>query len=45
MMNLSRRLDALVRSVPVYYSVNRAICEHYAVPFTRLRAAGTPIGA
>ncbi|MDQ3058590.1 MAG: type II toxin-antitoxin system VapC family toxin [Pseudomonadota bacterium] len=40
-----RRLDALARVVPVRYGVNRAICEHYAVQFTRLRAAGTPIGA
>jgi tRNA(fMet)-specific endonuclease VapC len=40
-----RRLDALTRVVPVRYDVTRAICEHYAVQFTRLRAAGTPIGA
>lgn len=40
-----RRLDALTRVVPVRHGVNRAICEHYAVQFTRLRAAGTPIGA
>ena len=40
-----RRLDALTRVVPVHYGVNRAICEHYAVQFTRLRAVGTPIGA
>ena len=39
------RLDALTRVVPVHYDVNRAICQHYAVQFTRLRAAGTPIGA
>lgn len=40
-----RRLDALTREVPVRYGVNRSICEHYAAQFTRLRAAGTPIGA
>jgi tRNA(fMet)-specific endonuclease VapC len=40
-----RRLDALTRVVPVRYAVDRAICEHYATQFTRLRAAGTPIGA
>ena len=40
-----RRLDALTRVVTVRYGVNRAICAHYAVQFTRLRAAGTPIGA
>ncbi len=40
-----RRLDGLCRVVPVRYGVNRALCEHYAQQFTRLRAAGTPIGA
>ena len=40
-----RRLDALTRLVAVRYGVNRAICEHYAVQFTRLRAAETPMGA
>lgn len=40
-----RRLDALTRVVPVRHGVNRSICEHCAVQFTRLRAAGTPIGA
>ncbi len=40
-----RRLDALTRVVLVRYGVQRAICQHYAVQFTRLRAAGTPIGA
>jgi len=43
--NVLRRLDALTRVVPLRYSVNRAICEHYAVQFARLRVAGTPIGA
>ena len=40
-----RRLDALARVVPVRYGVQRSLCQHYAVQFTRLRAAGTPIGA
>lgn len=40
-----RRLDELCRVVPVRYAVNRTLCEHYAQQFTRLRAAGTPIGA
>ncbi|MBK5204747.1 MAG: type II toxin-antitoxin system VapC family toxin [Polaromonas sp.] len=40
-----RRLDALTRVVPVRYGVTRSLSEHYAVQFTRLRAAGTPIGA
>ena len=40
-----RRLDELTRVVPVRYGVNRALCEHYAMQFSRLREAGTPIGA
>lgn len=40
-----RRLDILTRTVPPRYAVGRSICEHYAAQFTRLRAAGTPIGA
>ena len=39
-----RRLDELARVVPVRYGVSRLLCEHYAVQFTRLRAAGTPMG-
>lgn len=40
-----RRLDALQRQVPVLYGVGRPLCEHYAEQFTRLKTAGTPIGA
>jgi len=40
-----RRLDALVRQVPVIYPTGPAICRHYAEQFTRLKDAGTPIGA
>ena len=40
-----RRLDELCRVVLVRYGVSRVLCEHYASQFTRLRAAGTPIGA
>jgi tRNA(fMet)-specific endonuclease VapC len=40
-----RQLDTLTRQIPVLFKVNRAVCEHYAVQFTRLKAAGTPIGA
>jgi tRNA(fMet)-specific endonuclease VapC len=40
-----RKLEQLTRQVPVVYRAGRALCEHYAVQFTRLRAAGTPIGA
>ena len=40
-----RQLDTLTRQIPVLFEVNRAVCEHYAVQSTRLKAAGTLIGA
>lgn len=40
-----RRLDALARQVAVIYPSGPAICRHYAEQFTRLKDAGTPIGA
>lgn len=40
-----RQLEALSRVVRVRYSSAPSICQHYALEFTRLRAAGTPIGA
>jgi len=40
-----QRLEGLTRVVCVRYGVSRNLCEHYAKQFTRLRAAGTPIGA
>jgi tRNA(fMet)-specific endonuclease VapC len=40
-----RKLDQLTRQIPVVLVVGRALCEHYAVQFTRLKTAGTPIGA
>lgn len=39
------RLDALARQVTVLYPNGPAICQHYAAQFTRLKDAGTPIGA
>jgi tRNA(fMet)-specific endonuclease VapC len=38
-------LDRLTRQIPVVHDTNRALCEHYAEQFTRLKLAGTPIGA
>lgn len=40
-----RRLDSLVSQVPVVYGASRGLCEHYALQVTRLKSAGTPIGA
>lgn len=40
-----RRLDALTRQVPVVFDTSPALCGHYAAQFTRLKEAGTPIGA
>ena len=40
-----RKLDRLTRQIPVVYKAGRTLCEHYAVQFTRLKSADTPIGA
>lgn len=40
-----RRLENLTREIPVQHGTNRSLCEHYAIHFTRLKDAGTPIGA
>ncbi len=40
-----RQLDRLSREIPVLYDTRRALCEHYAVQFVRLKKAGTLIGA
>jgi len=39
-----RRLDALVRQIPVSFDASRILCERYAVQSARLRRAGQPIG-
>ncbi|MBD9355244.1 type II toxin-antitoxin system VapC family toxin [Methylomonas albis] len=39
------QLRQLMRSIPVSYSVNAELCQHYATQFTLLKTAGTPIGA
>ncbi|WP_458137796.1 type II toxin-antitoxin system VapC family toxin [Methylomonas sp. YC3] len=39
------QLQQLTRSIPVAYSVNADLCQHYATQFTLLKTAGTPIGA
>jgi len=39
------RLEALVRMVPVRYPEGSDICRYYATQATRLKRAGTPIGA
>lgn len=39
------RLEALARQVSVMYPSGPSICRHYAEQFTRLKNAGTPIGA
>jgi tRNA(fMet)-specific endonuclease VapC len=40
-----RRLDVLQHQVRVLYPAGPGICQHYAEQFTRLKDAGTPIGA
>lgn len=39
------RLDNMVWQIPVSYPSDVRICRHYAEHFTRVRQAGTPIGA
>jgi tRNA(fMet)-specific endonuclease VapC len=39
------KLELLARQVPVVYPVDAGICRHYAEQSTRLKDAGTPIGA
>ena len=39
------QLQQLTRIIPVNYKVNAELCQHYATQFTRLKIAGTPIGA
>ncbi|MFP4131083.1 MAG: type II toxin-antitoxin system VapC family toxin [Thiohalospira sp.] len=43
--SVHERLRALTRQVPVRYPTGPAICQAYAEEYTRLKAAGTPIGA
>jgi tRNA(fMet)-specific endonuclease VapC len=40
-----KRLTNLTRSIPVRYGISVSLRKHYATQLTRLRAAGTPIGA
>ena len=35
----------LTRQIPVHYAAGPALCRHYAEQFTRMKTAGTPIGA
>lgn len=44
-LQVLQQLKALTRIVPVFYPRDDAICTHYAQQFTRLKSAGTPIGA
>ncbi|MEY4211061.1 MAG: hypothetical protein RLZ92_1442 [Pseudomonadota bacterium] len=39
------QLQQLTRIIPVNYTANAELCQHYATQFTRLKIAGTPIGA
>lgn len=40
-----RQLNQLTQLIPVQYDTNSILCEHYAMQFTKLKEAGTPIGA
>ncbi len=40
-----RNLAQLIRQIQVVYNANKSLCEYYAIQFTALKEAGTPIGA
>lgn len=40
-----RHLEQLTRIIPVDFTPDRGMCQHYAEQFPRLKEAGTPIGA
>lgn len=40
-----QQLDQLTRTIKVNYSVDSSMCEHYAQQVSKLKLAGTPIGA
>ena len=40
-----RHLSDLARIIPVQYTANKTVCEHYAQQFTQLKDAGSPISA
>lgn len=40
-----RNLERLTKQVSVIFGTTHNLCEYYALHFTRLKVAGTPIGA
>ena len=40
-----KQIKQFVRTIPVKFEIDEAICRQYAVHFTRLKEAVTPIGA
>lgn len=40
-----KQIKQLTLTIPVEYAIDAKICQHYAIQFTRLKEAGTPIGA
>lgn len=40
-----RQLKQLTQAIPVRYDISESFCQHYATQFTRLKDAGTLIGA
>lgn len=44
-LQVLKQIKQLTLSIPVEYAMDAKICQHYAVQFTQLKSAGTPIGA
>ncbi len=40
-----RKIECLTQQLPVLFDASHLLCQHYAIQVTRLKAAGTPIGA
>jgi tRNA(fMet)-specific endonuclease VapC len=43
-IEMRRRLDTLVRQVPVFFETGPALCAHWAAQFVWLKESGTMIG-
>lgn len=40
-----KQIKQLTQSIPVQFEIDAGLCQHYATHFTRLKEAGTQIGA
>lgn len=43
-VEVTQQLTALTQLIEVVYPMQQEICQHYAIQFLQLKAAGTPVG-